>query len=93
MSRVFIEFNGVLLRKLMVLFSLQFVFNVLWNPLFFQWHMSLLALFVLIFIIVLLVFIHMDFSDNKKFNTMLIAPYFLWLMVALSLNLYVVLYN
>ncbi len=93
MSRVFVEFNGVLLRKLMVLFSLQVVFNILWNPVFFHWHLSLLGLFILVFIIVLLVFIHLDFSDKKKFNTLLIAPYFLWLLVAFSLNLYVVLYN
>ena len=93
MSRIFIKFNGFLLRKLMILFSLQFVFNVLWNPLFFQWHLSLLALFVLVSILVILVLIHLDFSYRNKFNTFLIAPYLLWLLVAFSLNLYVVLYN
>ena len=93
MSRIFINFNGVLLRKLMVLFSLQVILNVLWNPVFFQWHLVIIALIILIVLFIILVFIHLDFADNKRFNSLLILPYFLWLIVALSLNLYITIFN
>jgi tryptophan-rich sensory protein len=93
MARIFIEFKGKLLRQLMLLFSLQFLTNVLWNPLFFYWHLVLPALLVLSLLIVILVIIHLNFSASKKFNNFLIAPYFLWLLIAFSLNLYVLMLN
>lgn len=93
MARIFIDFKGKLLRQLMILFSLQFLTNVLWNPLFFNWHLVLPALLVLTLLIVILVIIHLNFSGSKKFNNFLIAPYFLWLLIAFSLNLYVLILN
>lgn len=93
MARVFVEFKGRLLAQLMVLFSLQFLANVLWNPVFFHWHFVILGLIILTFLIVLLILIHLNFSGWKKFNNLLIAPYLLWLLIAFSLNLYVILFN
>jgi benzodiazapine receptor len=93
MARVFVEFKGKLLRQLMILFTLQFITNVLWNPLFFNWHLVLPALLVLTLLIVILVIIHLNFSGWRKFNNLLIAPYLLWLLIAFSLNLYVLILN
>ena len=93
MARLFVDFKGLLLKQLMILFSLQFLANVLWNPLFFNWHLVLLALLVLLILIMLLVIIHLNFSGWKKFNNLLIAPYLLWLLIAFSLNLYVLIVN
>ena len=93
MARLFVEFKGKLLSQLMILFSLQFITNVLWNPLFFKWHLVLPALLVLTLLIVILVIIHLNFSGWRKFNTLLIAPYLLWLLIAFSLNFYVLLLN
>jgi tryptophan-rich sensory protein len=93
MARVFVEFKGKLLRQLMILFTLQFITNVLWNPLFFNWHLVLPALLVLTLLIVILVIIHLNFSGWRKFNNFLIAPYLLWLLIAFSLNLYVLILN
>jgi tryptophan-rich sensory protein len=93
MARVFVEFKGKLLRQLMILFALQFITNVLWNPLFFNWHLVFPALLVLTLLVVILVIVHLNFSGWRKFNNFLIAPYLLWLLIAFSLNLYVLILN
>lgn len=93
MARVFVEFKGKLLRQLMILFTLQFITNVLWNPLFFNWHLVFPALLVLTLLVVILVISHLNFSGWRKFNNFLIAPYLLWLLIAFSLNLYVLILN
>lgn len=75
------------------IYFIQLLLNALWSPIFFVLKNYLLALFELL--ILLLVVIYMSYKfykDNKKtiyFN----LPYILWLLYALYLNYYVFLYN
>lgn len=80
-------------NKLISLFIIQWLLNVLWNPLFFMFHLVLLAFIILV--ILLVVVIAMSFYSPKKlgYKKLFIAPYILWLFIAGSLNLYVILKN
>ncbi|MDB9791197.1 tryptophan-rich sensory protein [Bacteroidia bacterium] len=75
------------------LFALQFVLNVGWNPLFFHFHLSLPALLVIIaltFVVGYFLFSNWSLLGPKS---LLIAPYFIWLGIATSLNWYILVKN
>ncbi len=79
--------------KLLGIYAVQLVFNILWNPIFFKWHLPLIALVV---ITTLLFIVFLLFKEGKKFESkpfnLLLLPYLIWLCIAISLNAYVVAY-
>ncbi|MDB4107155.1 tryptophan-rich sensory protein [Bacteroidia bacterium] len=75
------------------LFALQFVLNVGWNPLFFNFHMTLPALIVIIALTVLVGYFLFGNWDTLGTLSLLIAPYFIWLCIATSLNWYILIKN
>lgn len=75
------------------LYFLQLGFNIIWNFIFFNQHHVLLGA---INLVVLLIIISMILFQNKQilgYKSILIAPYFLWLLVANSLNFYILFKN
>ena len=76
-----------------MLFSIQFILNVSWNFIFFNQHAIGLALIVIILLTVLITYYTFAFLSEMKFKTLLIAPYFIWLLIATSLNAYTYLKN
>jgi len=85
--------NGKQHQIIYILFAVQFVLNVIWNPVFFKQHNVALAL-ILIVLLTLLVwwFVWWGFKNNGKVG-FLVLPYGLWLLIATSLNAYVLLKN
>ena len=80
-------------KKVLILFSVQFVLNVLWNFLFFNQHLiiiSLLNILILTFLMFYFLRAHKYQLKNKRF---FVLPYCTWLVVASSLNFYIALYN
>ena len=80
-------------KKVLILFSVQFVLNVLWNFLFFNQHLiiiSLLNILILTFLMFYFLEVHKYQLKNKRF---FVLPYCTWLVVASSLNFYIALYN
>ena len=76
-----------------ILFSLQLVLNVLWNPLFFKYQLSGWSLFVIIALF-LVVFAMTAISIKPlKWQWTLMIPYVIWLAIATSLNAYVLIKN
>lgn len=76
-----------------ILFTVQFILNVSWNYVFFNQHLiglGLLIILALTFIVAALLF---NFRKLLPIKSFLILPYFLWLLVASSLNAYIFLYN
>jgi tryptophan-rich sensory protein len=76
-----------------ILFTVQFILNVSWNFVFFNQHFigfGLLIILALTFIVATLLF---NFRKLLAIKSFLILPYFLWLLVASSLNAYIFLYN
>ncbi|MFH6769500.1 TspO/MBR family protein [Gaetbulibacter aquiaggeris] len=79
--------------RVKILFTVQFILNVSWNYVFFNQHLvgfGLLIILALTFIVAALLF---NFRKLLPIKSFLILPYFLWLLVASSLNAYIFLYN
>lgn len=76
-----------------LLFFVQFILNTSWNYVFFNQHLVLLGLLVIVLLTVLVSYFLLNFSKLMKQKTWLIIPYFIWLIVASSLNAYVYLNN
>lgn len=72
-----------------LLFFVQFILNTSWNYIFFNQHIVLLGLLVIVLLTVLVGYFLVHFRNLMKQKTWLIAPYFIWLIIASSLNAYV----
>ncbi|MFN5879388.1 MAG: tryptophan-rich sensory protein [Flavobacteriales bacterium] len=81
------------LTKIYILYALQWVLNVIWNPVFFAWHLPILGAIVIFLLIVVLVSVNIYYSTRNTVNLILLTPYVLWLSVAFSMNLYIVIMN
>lgn len=80
-------------NKLIVLFSIQFLLNVIWNAVFFKYHMIAVALIIISMLNILVGYFLFAYAKKMKVKTLLIAPYFIWLCIATSLNVYALLNN
>lgn len=78
------EFKIVLL-----LFSVQWVLNVIWNPVFFKYHQLALGLLIIICLTILVYyFLWYGFQHSSWYIALLVLPYAIWLSIATSLNAY-----
>lgn len=80
-------------KLLIMLFALQWVLNVAWNPVFFYFHQNTIALIVIVALTVLVGYILYLYWPLIKLKSVLLAPYFVWLLIATSLNAYIVFKN
>lgn len=78
---------------LIALYIIQWILNVAWNPTFFYYHNVLVALIIISGLTVLVGYFLLWSWPELKLKTGLILPYFIWLLIATSLNGYVVLKN
>lgn len=76
-------------RILIILYSVQWILNVGWNPTFFYYNKVATALILIIMLTVLIGFILFFYWKTMKLESILIAPYFIWLLIATSLNGYI----
>ena len=76
-------------RFLIILYSAQWILNVGWNPTFFYYNKILTALILISMLTVLIGFILFFYWKTLKLESILIAPYFIWLLIATSLNGYI----
>lgn len=74
---------------LVALFIVQWILNVVWNPTFFYYHNVLAGLFQIVGLTLLIGFILFYYWPELKFKSALILPYFIWLIIATSLNCYI----
>jgi len=79
--------------KIATLFIVQFILNVSWNFLFFNQNLPDFALINIIALTVIICIFIISYIKELKVKSILILPYFVWLCIATSLNLYVSLYN
>lgn len=80
-------------RKLIGLFLFQWVLNVGWNPVFFYFHNALISLIIISVLTCVIGLFLLRYVSVSRTITLLIVPYFLWLIIATSLNAYIFLYN
>jgi tryptophan-rich sensory protein len=81
------------LQALYVMYALQWVLNVLWNPVFFRWHRAALGLAMIISLeLVVGWFMVWGFTHLGVYGVLML-PYFIWLLIAASLDAYVLFKN
>lgn len=80
-------------KKIMILFSAQFLLNIVWNYLFFNQHLISLGLLNILFLTILMFYFLVNFKQTLKNKSFFVLPYCLWLVLATSLNLYIALFN
>lgn len=80
-------------KELIGLFALQFILNVSWNFVFFNQHMTALGLINILLLTALTFYFLLRYRATLKLKSILIIPYCIWLGIASSLNLYIVLFN
>lgn len=79
--------------KVLILFTIQFVLNVIWNYIFFNQMLTGLALLLIMGLTAIITIFLYDFRNIMKWKSVLILPYLLWLCIATSLNMYIVIHN
>ena len=81
------------LQIVYIILGIQWFLNVVWNPVFFRWHKSALGLLLIIALEgVVGWFMVWGFTHVGAAGALLL-PYFLWLLIAASLNGYVLFKN
>jgi tryptophan-rich sensory protein len=81
------------LNSLVFLFTIQWVLNVLWNPIFFRYHFVLAGLIVITMLTILVAYFFFGYMAELKVKVLYVLPYLLWLIIATSLNFYVYVNN
>jgi tryptophan-rich sensory protein len=81
------------LKLLGILFAIQWVLNIAWNPAFFYFHHVSIALVIISLLTVLVGYFLVAYWSDLKMYSLLIMPYFVWLLIATSLNAYILIKN
>ena len=74
-------------------FGFQFVFNLVWTPVFFGLENPEVALVIIFILLGLIAFLIKHFWRLDRVATFLLVPYFLWVTFATALNLSIVVLN
>lgn len=82
-------------NKLLVwfLFSIQFILNVSWNYIFFNKHLIFEGFIVISNLTLVVGYFLFGFKNRVNKSVLWVAPYFIWLLLASSLNLYIIIKN
>jgi benzodiazapine receptor len=89
-------FQAVQIKKslnlILTLFMVQWILNIAWNPLFFYLHWTAISLgcLSLLWLVIILFLVKNNVRSSIK---LFLLPYAIWLTIAFSLNLYVVIKN
>ena len=79
--------------KVIALFTVQFVFNVIWNFVFFNQHLVGFGFTIILLLTFIVAIFTFSFKKDMQLKTLLILPYLIWLCVATSLNGYILIHN
>ncbi len=75
------------------LFIVQVVLNIAWNPVFFKYHFVLAGLIIIGLLTIVVFLLFWWGTKNMGIKSLLILPYVVWLLIATSLNAYVLVKN
>jgi tryptophan-rich sensory protein len=92
MTKLSLEFY-YLDKKLIALFTVQWILNICWNFVFFNQHLTVIGLVVITLLWGLIGYFTFKYLKKVKWYTLLILPYLIWMTIATSLNAYIVFYN
>ncbi|MEO8934914.1 MAG: TspO/MBR family protein [Xanthomarina sp.] len=75
------------------LFVLQFLLNMSWSFIFFNKQLVILALASITLLTLVIAIFMFKYQAILKMKTWLITPYFVWILLATSLNIYILMNN
>ena len=78
---------------IMSIWGVHLVLNVLWNPLFFNWHLLGIALIEILMLLAFVIYLGLCMKKEIGRWSLLILPYILWLSIAATLNGYAFQFN
>ena len=91
LSKLFTNISNT--KLLSFVFITEFILNVSWNYIFFNQKLVLFALINIILLTALVFIYYFKFSNKVGNYKYLLLPYLIWLCIATSLNLYVLIHN
>jgi tryptophan-rich sensory protein len=80
-------------KTVIILYAIQWMLNVAWNPIFFHLHNPIIGLIVIVALTSLVTYFLFRYRSSQKGFSLLLLPYVIWLFIATSLNAYVVIMN
>lgn len=80
-------------KTLIATYIVQWLFNVLWNPVFFYFHNITGGLIIITMLTVLVYFMFFNYQPYLGAKSFWLLPYMVWMLVATSLNGYIFFYN
>lgn len=86
-------FTVVKTKQLITVYILQVILNVSWNFIFFNLHQVLFALMTIILLTVVIFYMFFKYKKTANNISFLLLPYMVWLLIATSLNAYILIYN
>ena len=86
-------FNSIPKKRKRLLFGLQWMLNVGWSPLFFYFHSIGTALLCITLLTILIAYLIFDYWKEMEMKSLLLMPYLAWLIIATSLNSYILFNN
>lgn len=69
------------------IYIIQLIFNLLWSFVFFTFNLKTLAFIWILLLIILVIIMIKDFLSKNKLAGYLQIPYLIWLLIAATLNL------
>lgn len=79
--------------KSKLLFAVQVFLNVIWNYVFFNQHLITLGLIVITLLTIVIFYYFFNYRNLLKNKSYLLLPYMVWLLIATSLNTYILINN
>ena len=80
-------------KKKLILFIIQVLLNVSWNYIFFNQRLVLFALITITLLTSVIFYLFITYYKEQKRFSFLLLPYMVWLCIATSLNLYILIHN
>lgn len=80
-------------NRIILLFSIQWILNVSWNPIFFYFQEILIGMISISLLTVIIVYTFFSYREELKIKSLFLMPYLVWLIIASSLNGYILFSN
>lgn len=80
-------------KKLLTIYGIQLILNISWNPIFFYYHLTVIGLIVISLLAIVVFLLYIRFNEIPKVYRILLLPYMIWIVIATSLNGYIVFMN
>ncbi len=77
-------------KKIVFLYIFQWILNVSWNYIFFNKHLIIFGAGILVVLWGIIAYILFTYKNTLKLYSTLLLPYFVWMAIAVSLNIYII---